>query len=73
MYCDAWRDKSVRMMAWHAAGTNSRRFGNAGSPRERNDRERKTNVWSVPVVLLRGKHDLAFQRRRAECWFGTHM
>lgn len=29
------------------AGNGSRRFGKGGKPRERDERERKTKVWSV--------------------------
>lgn len=48
------------------AGNGRRRFGIGGKPRERDERERKTKVWSVFFFFLVLKSDnfgLEFTRR----------
>jgi hypothetical protein len=42
----AWRDRVRRTTPWTIVGRGSRWRGIGGRPRERDERERKTKVWS---------------------------
>jgi hypothetical protein len=42
----AWRDRVRRTRPWTIVGRGSRWRGMAGRPRDRDERERKTKVWS---------------------------
>lgn len=42
-----WRDRRVKMKNWIIEGRGRSRSGIAGSPRDNEDRDRKTNDWSM--------------------------
>ena len=47
-----WRESKTRMKNWMMDGNGRHLFGIGGIPRDRDDRDMKTNVWSRGHFLL---------------------